>query len=64
VNANTDLQIKITDAVGRTVTAGKYKKPAGEWNVQMNLTNLSTGMYYVQVANGKSIIYNQPLYKH
>ncbi len=58
-----DLQIKITDVSGKTVTTGKYRKQAGEWNVQMNVTGFSTGMYYVQVINGRSVIFTQSLYK-
>jgi len=63
LQVSTDLQIKITDASGKTVTAGKYKKQAGEWNVQVNVASLATGMYYVQVIDGKSVIFNQSLYK-
>ncbi len=61
--ANADLQVKITDAGGRTVTTSKYKKQAGIWNVQINVTSLLSGMYYVQVIDGKSVIFNQSLYK-
>lgn len=63
LSANADLQVKITDAAGRTVTTGKYKKQAGTWNVQINVADLSGGMYYVQVIDGKFVIFNQSLYK-
>ncbi len=63
LQATTDLHIKITDASGKTVTTSKYKKQAGEWNVQLNVSGLLTGMYYVQVIDGKSVIFNQSLYK-
>ncbi len=63
LSANADLQVKITDAGGRTVTTGKYKKQAGTWNVQINVAGLLGGMYYVQVIDGKSVIFNQSLYK-
>lgn len=63
LNTNTELQVRVTDVSGRVMLSNKYNKQAGEWNVQLNLSGLMNGVYYVQVYEGKKAIYNQSIYK-
>lgn len=63
LSANTDMQVKVTDGSGKTVLLRTYKNQNGVWNTQLSLNRLQSGMYYVQISDGKNVIHTQTIYK-
>jgi hypothetical protein len=58
------LQVRLTDVSGKMIMARDYKQQQGTWNAQINLSGLQTGMYYLQVIDGASVVYTQTINKN
>ncbi len=59
-----NLQVRVNDAGGKAVIVREYKNLKGDWNAQLNVGSLQSGMYFVQVLEGTTVIHNQKVFKN
>ena len=57
------LEIKITDAQGKLVTASRRNKPAGLYDIRIPVHHLAKGKYYVSVYNKGILLETKELLK-
>jgi hypothetical protein len=56
VSANNHVTLKVFDLLGREVaTLVTQEKPAGNYSVEFNGSNLSSGIYYYQMKAGNFV---------
>lgn len=62
-NPISNLQIRITDAAGRTVRIIKESKPSGTTIFPINISNLPRGKYFVVLYNNQNLLGTMELLK-
>lgn len=50
-NSTSDMNIRLTDVMGRVVKQTKVHASSGENNVTINVTDIPSGMYYIQLSS-------------
>jgi subtilisin family serine protease len=53
--SNEKASISILDVMGKLVYEGSYKLGIGKYNIDLNLTDLTNGVYYVKVSQSKNV---------
>lgn len=55
MEADNDVQVAVTDASGRVAISEHRKLTKGDNKMQLDLNQLSNGIYFVQVRNGEAV---------
>jgi hypothetical protein len=58
-----DAEIAISDIVGRTVSVKNFKVEDGENQLPISVSNLSNGLYFIQLKNKGKIIFSEKIVK-
>jgi hypothetical protein len=51
-----DIQISLTSITGQRLLIENQQLTVGGQNIEMDVTNISTGIYFLNIADGKDVI--------
>jgi hypothetical protein len=62
-NQSFDAQVVISDVIGRSVSVKNLKVVDGENQLPISVSNLSNGLYFVQLKNNGKIVFSEKIVK-
>jgi CHRD domain/Secretion system C-terminal sorting domain len=62
-NQSFDAQVVISDLIGRSVSVNNIKVVEGENQLPLSVSNLSNGLYFIQLKNNGKIVFSEKIVK-